>query len=214
MIKNVTSKWLCYLFIGCILFSCKKKDVPTIITSLVIDIRGNTAVCGGTITDEGGVAIIAKGVCWSTNMKPTVADAKTTESISELKFVSTLSVLKSGYEYHVRAYATNEVGTGYGEDKTFTTAIMDFEGNAYNTVTIGTQIWMVDNLKATYYDVGLPLLNLIDNTSWATTLYQVYCWYNNDSTYKNPYGALYQVAYALSVGIYRMLPNGMTLLTI
>jgi uncharacterized protein (TIGR02145 family) len=191
MIKNITSKWLCYLFLACILFSCRKKEVPALITSLVTDIKGNTAVCGGTIIDDGGSTISVKGVCWSTNKIPTIANHKTTDSTAELHFVGTLSALSAGYEYHVRAYATNTIGTGYGEDKTFTTAIMDFEGNAYNTVTIGTQTWMVENLKATYYDVGIPLLNIIDNTDWATTEYQAYCWYNNDSLYKNPYGALY-----------------------
>jgi uncharacterized protein (TIGR02145 family) len=192
MNKNIISTWLCCSFLACILISCKKKDVPIIITGIVTDIRGNTAVCGGKITDDGGDSITTKGVCWSTDAKPTIADHKTIESTTELQFESTLSALSAGYKYHVRAYATNATGTGYGEDKTFTTAIMDFDGNVYNTVTIGLQTWMVENLKVTNYDVGIPLLEITDKSVWATTLFQAYCWYDNDSSaYKDVYGALY-----------------------
>jgi uncharacterized protein (TIGR02145 family) len=191
MNKNITFKWLFYLFLVCILFSCKKKEVPTITTSLVVDIRGNTAVSGGIITDDGGATIIAKGVCWSTNEKPTTAGHKIVDSTASLQFASKMSGLSAGLEYHVRAFATNTDGTGYGDEKTFTTPVMDIDGNVYNTVTIATHTWMIENLKVTHFIYGMPLMNITDNSDWESLAYQGYCWYNNDSTYRNPYGALY-----------------------
>lgn len=185
-------KLLGYLFFACILFSCKKQEIPIVITSLVKDIKGNTAVCGGTIIDIGGDTIISKGVCWSTTKEPTIDDIKSSETTPELQFTSNLGGLSAGYKYHIRAYATNALGTGYGEVRTFETPVMDVNGNVYDTVVIGTQTWMAENLKVTSYDVDIPLLNITDKNIWSYTLFQAYCWYNNDSTnFKKVYGALY-----------------------
>lgn len=211
MIKYIMSIWLCYLFLACIFFSCKKKEVPIIGTSQVIDIKGYTAVSGGTITDDGGATIIAKGICWSTSEKPTIADRKNIDSTTALQFASKMSGLSAGFEYHVRAYATNSDGTGYGEDKTFTTAVMDIDGNVYNTVTIATHTWMVENLKATHFYFGIPLMNITDNADWESWQYQGYCWYNNDSTYRNPYGALYN---SFAIDSRAICPNGWHIATV
>jgi uncharacterized protein (TIGR02145 family) len=79
-------------------------------------------------------------------------------------------------------------------------AITDKDGNVYTSVTIGTQVWMVENLKSTKYNDGTGIPNVTENTAWANLTTPGYCWYNNDvSTYKATYGALYNW-YTLNTG--------------
>ncbi len=70
-------------------------------------------------------------------------------------------------------------------------AATDFDGNNYATVTIGTQTWMVEDLKVTHYRNGEEIPNVTDNAAWTTLTNGAYCWYNNDIANKTPYGALY-----------------------
>lgn len=70
--------------------------------------------------------------------------------------------------------------------------VTDIDGNSYNTVVIGTQTWMAENLKTTKYNDGTPIPLVTDNTAWSTLTSPGYCWYNNDEAiYKATYGALY-----------------------
>lgn len=69
--------------------------------------------------------------------------------------------------------------------------VTDIDGNIYNTVKIGTQIWMLEDLKVTKYNNGVPILNITDRNSWNTELKGAYCWYGNDVSFKSVYGALY-----------------------
>jgi hypothetical protein len=99
-----------------------QKVTPMLRTRAVSSIAATTAASGGQITDDGGAKILARGVVWSTRFNPTTADAKTIDGGSDYyNFTSALTKLASGGEYHVRAYATNSIGTGYGADLLFTT---------------------------------------------------------------------------------------------
>ena len=70
--------------------------------------------------------------------------------------------------------------------------VIDIDGNVYQTVTIGTQTWMVENLKTTHYNDGTAIPLVENNLSWSNLPTAGYCWFNNDeATYKNTYGALY-----------------------
>jgi uncharacterized protein (TIGR02145 family) len=73
--------------------------------------------------------------------------------------------------------------------------IMDVEGNFYETVIIGKQMWMKENLRTTRFNDSTPIQNITDNTKWLstrTTHQPAYCWYDNDSAkYAGAYGALY-----------------------
>jgi len=95
---------------------------PTITTTVLSNISTTTAVSGGTITTDGGSPVNARGVCWSTNQNPTIADSKTTDGTGIGFFVSTMTGLKAGITYYVKAYATNTVGTNYGNEVSFKTA--------------------------------------------------------------------------------------------
>jgi uncharacterized protein (TIGR02145 family) len=70
--------------------------------------------------------------------------------------------------------------------------VKDADGNIYNTVTIGTQVWMKENLKTTKYNDGTDIPNVTDNATWAALTTPAFSWYaNNQATYKDTYGALY-----------------------
>jgi uncharacterized protein (TIGR02145 family) len=77
--------------------------------------------------------------------------------------------------------------------------VKDIDGNEYTTVTIGTQVWMGQNLKTTKYNDGKPIPLVTVNNTWGSLKTSAYCWYNNDIGYKNPYGALYNW-YAVNTG--------------
>jgi hypothetical protein len=94
---------------------------PTVITTAASAITKTTATAGGEVTNAGTSSVTARGVCWSTLANPTVADAKTTDADGTGIFSSSITGLTSGVTYHVRAYATSEVGTSYGADLTFAT---------------------------------------------------------------------------------------------
>jgi uncharacterized protein (TIGR02145 family) len=68
---------------------------------------------------------------------------------------------------------------------------IDYDGNAYPTVMIGTQQWMAENLRVLHYRNGEAITNVTDNTAWSNLLTGAYCWYNNDATNYSKYGALY-----------------------
>ena len=71
-------------------------------------------------------------------------------------------------------------------------SITDKDGNVYTSVTIGNQVWMVENLKTTKYNDGTDIPLVTDNAEWKNLTTPGYCWYDNDaSTYKSTYGALY-----------------------
>jgi uncharacterized protein (TIGR02145 family) len=95
---------------------------PVITTTAASSIGLTKAVSGGNVTSDGGSAVTARGVCWSTTTNPTIALAtKTTDSLGIGIFTSNITGLTAGGTYHVRAYATNSIGTSYGSDLTFTT---------------------------------------------------------------------------------------------
>jgi len=69
--------------------------------------------------------------------------------------------------------------------------VTDYDGNVYTIITIGTQQWLGENLKVTHYRNGDPIPNITDDTQWSQLNTGAYCWYNNDITNKQIYGALY-----------------------
>ena len=84
--------------------------------------------------------------------------------------------------------------------------IKDVDGNSYNTVLIGTQRWMAENLKTTKYNDYTAIPLVVDNNAWSLQTAPAYCWYNNDKTkYKTVYGALYNW-YTVNTG--KLCPKG------
>src|SRR5665647_1585521 len=172
--------------------------LPVISTNMMSSITETTAIGGGSITSDGGEVITARGVCLSITQNPTTSNTKINNGSGVGSFNSNIAGLAANSTYYLRAYATNRIGTVYGSEISFSTLhgsgnmVTDFDGNVYHTVTIGTQVWMVENLKTTTYRNGDPIQNVTGNTAWSALRTGAYCWYNNDATYKNTnYGALY-----------------------
>lgn len=95
--------------------------LPSVATTAATGITSSSAVCGGEVTSDGGYAVIARGVCYSTTPGPTTASLHTTDGSGTGSFVSNLTNLSPGSTYYYRAYATNATGTVYGEERTFAT---------------------------------------------------------------------------------------------
>jgi uncharacterized protein (TIGR02145 family) len=123
MNKKLTFLALASLISGLLVFnSCRKDPVPpTLTTSAITNITINSFTGGGIITKDGGAAVTARGICWSTSSTPTISDSHTTDDKGVGSFASNVTDLTPNTLYHVRAYATNKAGTAYGDDVTFTT---------------------------------------------------------------------------------------------
>ena len=98
-------------------------EVPRVVTTDVMDVSSNSVRCGGTILDEGGSAIVYRGVCWSLHQNPSLSDDFVyAEGSIGNQFTCYITGLEDETTYYVRAFAMNNDGVGYGEQKTFTTA--------------------------------------------------------------------------------------------
>jgi uncharacterized protein (TIGR02145 family) len=169
---------------------------PTLTTVAISLITGTTCTTGGSITSDGGASVTVRGVCWSTSTNPTITDSKTSDGTGTGIFVSNLSGLVSNTTYYIRAYATNSMGTAYGDQQTFTSdplTVTDVDGNTYNVIRIGTQLWMKENLKTTKYRngdiIGTTASPLLDISSESTPEYQ---WaYDGNESNVSIYGRLY-----------------------
>jgi uncharacterized protein (TIGR02145 family) len=103
--------------------------------------------------------------------------------------------LTDGKTYYYQLSAYNDIGEG-AESNIITTplpavTVTDIDGNVYDTVIIGTQEWLVQNLRTTKYADGTPIPNLPIAGAWIADVTGAYCWYNNDVANKEEYGALY-----------------------
>ena len=96
-------------------------QLPTVTTTAASNITSSTATSGGNVTNAGGAAVTARGVCWSTSQNPTINSNHTTNGSGTGSFTSSITGLAAGTTYYVRAYATNTAGTAYGSQITFTT---------------------------------------------------------------------------------------------
>lgn len=77
------------------------------------------------------------------------------------------------------------------KDKDHNSLPVDGDGNKYDTIVIGTQTWLKQNLKTTTYRFGNPVRIIKDNNEWVSWQQGAFCWYDNNPNYKDIYGALY-----------------------
>lgn len=118
---------------------CKKDaELPELSTSAITDITINSAVSGGEITTDGGADVISRGLCWSISQEASVTGSHTTDGTGTGKFTSSISGVTPNTRYYVRAYATNSVGTAYGDELVFTTdpiVVATLTTNAVTSIT-------------------------------------------------------------------------------
>ncbi|MDD6582684.1 MAG: FISUMP domain-containing protein [Bacteroidales bacterium] len=177
----------------------------TVTTTAASLVQGTIAICGGYVSSDGGSAVTSRGVCWSTSPNPTISNSHTTDGIGTGPFISNLTDLTPNTTYYVRAYATNSIDTAYGNEVNFTTNTMqegqpcpgavmvtdiDLYTNTYNTVVIGNQCWLKENLKTLNYCHGTYATTIaLGSDTSTTTAYRYYP--NNNSSNVATYGYLY-----------------------
>ena len=162
----------------------------------VTNIAYTTANCGGSIPDKINDLVTTKGVCWSENPNPTITDNKIEQGSGAGTFSCDIENLSANTIYYIRAFATISTITVYGTEIMFSTApytITDYDSNTYNTILIGDQIWMQEDLRVTHYPNGASIPNITNDTYWGNlennNTDDAYCFYNNDDG--TDYGALY-----------------------
>ena len=182
--------------------------LPTVTTTAILATSETAVSSGGVVVNNGGSVVTARGVCWSSAKDPTVANYSTTDGSGDGSFVSTISGLAPDAVYYLRAYATNSTGIAYGKELSFSTGkllVKDTDGNFYHFVTIGSQVWMTENLRTTRYRDSTLIPLVLDNSVWSSQVMPGYSWYNDDVNNKNSYGALYNW-YAVNSG--KLCPTG------
>ena len=174
------------------------RDIPKVETLEPENIEASSALVGGEIINPGASNIINQGVCYSQeNSDPDFDDTCLYYEGDDQIFQILMEDLDPVNQYHVRAFAENDIGYHFGESYSFTTkyeTVTDIDGNEYRILEIGEQVWMIDNLRTTRFSNGDPIPLREENHYWAeeTALSEpAYCWYNNDDSYADPYGALY-----------------------
>ena len=111
-------------------------SVPTVITTVITNIGMTSANSGGMAQTPCGTTVSARGVCWSTSAGPTIANSKTTDGSGAGSFTSSITGLTSYTMYYVRAYATNSLGTGYGNEEIFYTLLYPVMPDLYTTAVL------------------------------------------------------------------------------
>jgi uncharacterized protein (TIGR02145 family) len=195
-------KIILIVIVSTIFLTTCRKDFPR---QMAIEIKSethtfNSAEFSLNIADLGGNSTVEYGICYSiSSATPTITESKhwsITDSVGNEKVK--VFGLKPCTIYYVRAYVRSDEITEYGSVISFTTAdipdcgtVIDFDGNTYNTVNIGTQCWMRENLKVTHYRNGDAIPNVIDGTAWSNLTSGAYCNYDNSLNNATTYGRLY-----------------------
>jgi hypothetical protein len=152
---------------------------PALTTTAASSITKYAASAGGTITSNGGSVITASGICWSTTATPTTSDSKTTDGTTSGTYTSSITGLTAGTTYYVRAYATNAIGTGYGDAQSFTTSssalILPTVGSSYGG---GKVAYVYQNGDPGYSSSSVPVLiaanaDQVGNLSGGTALWSI-----------------------------------------
>lgn len=172
-----------------------KEILPIVTTSEVSFITCTTAKAGGLITLQEGAKFTESGICWGTETNPTLDNNKIANYGSSNSYTLSIFGLTTGTTYFVRAYAKNNSSITYGNEVSFSTpsfgSMSDIDGNVYKTIKIGNQIWMAENLKVTRYQNGDLIPTVTDAANWKKLTTGGKCSFNNNDSYINTYGYLY-----------------------
>jgi uncharacterized protein (TIGR02145 family) len=110
-------------------------------------------------------------------------------SVALIAFLVLNIVIKNSSFYPV--LLIKNLGKSFIHKKGDFNNVTDIDGNVYSTVTIGTQVWMAEDLKTTHYTDGTPIPYVTDNPEIVNLKSGAYCWFNNEESNKTIYGAVY-----------------------
>lgn len=183
-------------------------EKPVVATNVIGIVTENTAEIVGNVYEEGSAPLTARGVVWDTHDSPDIENnlGMTDDGTGIGVFFSSVTGLSEGTTYYVRTYATNDVGTSYGDTLSFTaqqddficgeSTITDIDGNEYNTESFNSQCWMGENLRTTRYNDGTDIFQancvvgfMFDD--WSPNEDGAFIWAGNHIQNKEAYGAVY-----------------------
>ena len=192
-----------FLF-GAILFlllfsACKKyektNELESAVTTLsASNITYSSATIGGNIESDAGDPVVEKGFCWSSLPNPTVEGVKIVSGKGIGSYTYELTGLSDGVNYYVRTYLINSKGVKYGNQIVFNTLskpVKDVDGNSYNTVVIGSQVWMAENLRTSSYKNGSKIFFASEESEWYSSQVGTYCFQCHEPEYDAIFGKLY-----------------------
>ena len=140
---------------------CTRDGIPVVTTDSVTDIWSYDAVCGGEVTDNGGLDVISRGVCWSTSPNPIIDDSNTINGSGLGAYTSRITGIVPNTTYYIRAYASTSHAIAYGEEMSFTTE--EDDGNWVDLGLPSGKLWATFNVGANVpEDYG-------DYFAWAET---------------------------------------------
>jgi len=193
-------------------FSTINTGKPIVKTSDVTDITIYTVTCGGNVENDSGSVVTARGVCWNKTGNPSLENFLnyTIDGSGMGGFSSNVTELQEISTYFIKAYATNENGTAYGEERSFVTLaacgalILNYDGQVYHTVEIGNQCWFKENLN-----IGEKIYGSQNQQNNSTV--EKYC-YNDSESNCDEYGGLYRwdeaMQYVTNEGAKGICPEG------
>ena len=193
----------------CFSVRCLRNESRMVVTTPIIELSDSMAVCGGGVilaNNNLNASISVRGVCWAETENPSIEGNHTNNGAEVGSFTSILTLLQPGTIYYARAYAIIDGEPFYGNQISFKTyslpnppqpcpgtpTLTDIDGNVYNTVQIGEQCWMRENLRTTHYPDGSEIA--IGNNTTPTGI-PVY--YQNTE-----YDTLFGLFYTLQAAMY------------
>jgi len=207
---NTRFVFIVALFAVLLLFQCSKEyggvGMPVVQTLAPYDITTNTIRCGGKVEADNSFPVTAFGLLVSDHDDFRRYDSLSCVMEGDATFVTTLGSLHHNRKLYLKAWAANELGTGYGEVIVYTHAgsgitfnpdltydtLTDIDGNSYLTIQIAGKEWMTENLKTTRYNDGTPIPYVEANEDWFLLSTPGYSWYmNNEASGRATYGAMY-----------------------
>jgi len=172
--------------------SFRTSSVPELTTTAVTDNRGNSAKSGATFTSNGGSNVTTRGVVWSTSSNPDISlSTKTTNETGTTNFTSNLTGLTPNTIYYLRAYATNSIGTGYGNEISFNSMNLLQIGDHFAGGIVGYILQSGDPGYDQNTQHGL-IINDIPGSNYSLGLYK---WDNH-----NPYKGFIWAANSQAIG--------------
>jgi uncharacterized protein (TIGR02145 family) len=190
---------------------------PTVTTTAATSVAQTGATLNGTVNANNLSTTVTfeygttTSYGQSINAAPNTVSGNTTTNVS-----ANLTGLIANTLYHYRVKVLSNGITTNGNDLTFTTlssggqtgTVTDIDGNVYNTVTIGTQVWMAENLKTTKYNDGTAIPNITDNSAWSLLTTGAYSDYSNIPANSTTYGRLYNWYVGASSNPKNVCPTG------